>query len=117
MEDFWSHRIIEHTYGQTRCFHDGKRLASNVARPLETLENDTRSSAVKQLIHFLWLLFFVKLKARPSSEKTQRLLSKVTMNECSDRRDCDKNLRVYIELRTKAKSPDLLDINLYFTQW
>ena len=112
--DFRSHRNIKHTYGQTRCFHDEKRLAPNVARHLETLENDTRSNAVKQLIPFLRSLFSVKPKARPSSEETQRLLSKVTMNALTD--VIVTRIQWSIESHTKAKSSDLPDSNLYTTQ-
>ena len=64
VKDTRSQRMLEHTYGKTRSFDDGERLASNVARHLEALENGTGSSAVKWLIPFLRILFSLSSRGR-----------------------------------------------------
>ena len=79
-----------------------------MARHLEALENSTRSSAVKQLIHFLRRVFSVKPKARPSSEETQQLLSRVAMNALTEL--IVTKIQGFIEYHTEANNPDLLDI-------
>lgn len=112
--DFRKLRILEQRFGQTRCFHDGETLSSNVAQHLDKMETQTHFSSVRQLITLLRRMFSHKARARPTSEEVQQSLSQVTMDALVDA--VIESIQRSIDTYATTIGLDLLNINLYITQ-
>lgn len=112
--DFRMHRIIEQRYGQTRCFHDGETLSSEVTQHLDEMEMQTDFSSVRRLITFLRGMFSDEPKARPTSEVVQHNLSHVTTDALVDA--LIESIQRSIHTFATSTDQNVLDTNLYITQ-
>ena len=108
------HRIIEQKYGQTRCFHDGEALSSNVAQHLDQIETHTHSSSIRRLIALLREMFSDEPRARPTSEVVQHALSQVTTDALVDA--VLQSVQQFIHDYTTTSNLEVIDVNLHITQ-
>ena len=68
VESFREKRLLEYPYGTIRHFHDGESISDNVRIWIEALEEQTKSTAQRDLVTLLFMALQAQAEERPDAK-------------------------------------------------
>lgn len=75
VQSFRDQRVIKHTYGTVRCFHDGESLSPNVIRYLDSIQQQTSSAALHNFLSLMRNMTAQSPDNRPKASEVEKKLA------------------------------------------